>query len=285
MAPACLPALLLLALLGSSMAAVRHRTILITGCGSGIGRDCVTALARRGHKVLASTHTEAQAAKLRERAAADGMPVEVFKLDITDAADRAKAGELSIDVLINNAAIGESGSLAEVPLDRVRSAFETNLFATLALTQLCLRGMIARRRGSVIFISSLAGRVAAPFLLPYAMTKFSLSAAADGLHQELRQLDRNVHVSVVEPGAFHTGFNQRMIAKKYEWMRQASYFQDQIDTLQAREQRMFALLELRSTTPIVRKIVQAAESDRPRFRYSAPWWQSAGVRLMRVFGK
>ena len=267
------------------MAAVRHRTILITGCGSGIGRDCVMALARRGHKVLASTHTEAQAAKLREQAAADGMPVEVFKLDITDAADRAKAGELSIDVLINNAAIGESGSLAEVPLDRVRNAFETNLFATLALTQLCLRGMIARRRGTVIFISSLAGRVAAPFLLPYAMTKFSLSAAADGLRQELRELDRNVHVSVVEPGAFHTGFNQRMIAKKYEWMRQGSYFQDQIDTLKAREQRMFALLELRSTTPIVRKIVQAAEADRPRFRYSAPWWQSAGVQLMRVFGK
>ena len=98
------------------MAAVHHRTILITGCGSGIGRDCVMALARRGHKVLASTHTEAQAVKLREQAAAVGMPVDVFKLDITNAADRAKAGELSIDVLINNAAIGESGSLAEFRL-------------------------------------------------------------------------------------------------------------------------------------------------------------------------
>ena len=53
----------------------------------------------------------------------------------------------------------------------------------------------------------------------------------------------------------------------------------------AREQRMFALLELRSTAPIVRKIVQAAEADRPRFRYSAPWWQSTGVQLLRVFGK
>jgi len=267
------------------MAVVRRRTILITGSGSGIGRDCAIALSRRGHKVLASTHTEAQADKLRALAAADGVTVEAFKLDITDEADRAKADALSIDVLINNAAIGESGSLAEVPLDRVRSAFDTNLFATLALTQLCLRGMMARRRGTVIFISSLAGRVASPFLLPYAMTKFSLSAAADGLRQELKQLDRNVHACVVEPGAFHTGFNQRMIAKKYEWMRRGSYFQDQLDSLKAREQRMFALLELRSTAPIVRKIVQAAEANRPRFRYSAPWWQSAGVQLLRVFGK
>jgi short-subunit dehydrogenase len=267
------------------MAIARRRTILITGSGSGIGRDCAMALARRAHNVLASTHTESQAEHLREQAAVEGLPIEAFKLDITDEADLAKAEETSIDVLINNAAIGESGSLAEVPLDRVRSAFETNVFATLALNQLCLRGMIARRHGTVIFISSLAGRVAAPFLLPYAMTKFSLSAAADGLRQELKQLDRNIHVSVVEPGAFHTGFNQRMIARKYEWMRQGSYFEDQLDTLKAREQRMFDLLELSSTAPIVRKIIQAAEADRPRFRYSAPWWQSTGVQLLRIFGK
>ena len=90
--------------------AVARRAILITGSGSGIGRDCANALARRGQKVLAGSHTEAQAAKSRERAAADGMP-ERFKLDITDDADRAKAGELSIDILINNAAIGEFGFL------------------------------------------------------------------------------------------------------------------------------------------------------------------------------
>lgn len=266
------------------MAVVPHRTILITGSGSGIGRDCAMAFAQRGHKVLASTHTEAQAAKLRELIV-EGLKLDAFKLDITDDGDRAKAGELGIDVLINNAAVGESGSLADVPLDRVREVFETNLFATLALTQVCLRGMVERRRGTVIFISSLAGRVASPFLMPYAMTKFALSVAADGLRQELKWLDRNLHVSVVEPGAFHTGFNQRMLAKKYQWMRQRSYFQDQVDAIKAHEQRMFALLELRSTTPIVRQIVRAAEADRPRFRYSAPWWQSVGVQLLRALGK
>lgn len=266
------------------MAVARRRTILITGSGSGIGRDCVMVLAQRGHKVLASTHTEAQAKNL-EGVLTDGSTVEAFKLDITEEADRAKVSELAIDVLINNAAIGDSGSLAEVPLDRVRDVFETNLFATLELTQVCLRGMVARRRGTVIFISSLAGRVASPFLLPYAMTKFSLSAAADGLRQELSRLDRNLHVSVVEPGAFHTGFNQRMLAKKYEWMRRSSYFHDQVDALKMREQRMFALLELRSTAPIVRRIVQAAEAERPRFRYSAPWWQSTGVQMLRALGK
>ena len=94
-----------------------------------------------------------------------------------------------------------------------------------------------------------------------------------------------MHVAVVEPGAFHTGFNQKMIAKKYAWMRHGSYFQDQLPALKAREDRIFALLELRSTRPIVRKIVRAVEAQNPHFRYVAPWWQGLGVGLLRAAGK
>jgi len=259
--------------------------VLITGSGSGIGRDCVAALAERGHKIYATTHREDQAARLKCDLADRGGTIAAFKLDITDAQDRATAADLPIDVLINNAAVGDTGSLAEVPLDRVRACFETNLFATLALTQTCLKGMIGRGSGTVIFVSSLAGRMASPFLMPYAMTKFALSGAADALRQELSRLGKDLHVAVVEPGAYHTGFNQRMIAKKYEWMKQGSYFQDQLDAIKAEEQRKFALLELHSTRSIVRRIVQAAEAERPRLRYVAPWWQGAGVQLMRVLGK
>jgi short-subunit dehydrogenase len=264
------------------MASSSKKRVLITGSGSGIGRDTVLALADREHTVYATTHTEAQAA---QRKCAGSAGIEAFKLDITDSSDRARAAELPIDVLVNNAAVGESGSLAEVPLERVRATFETNLFATLALTQVVLKGMVARRSGTVIFISSLAGRVPTPFLMPYSMTKFALSAAADALRQEMAQLDCGVHIAVVEPGAFHTGFNQRMIAKKYEWMRHGSYFANRIAELKAQEQRQFAILELRSTCAVVRKIVQAVEAEKPRLRYVAPWWQGFGVRLMRAFGK
>jgi len=264
------------------MATSSKKRVLITGSGSGIGRDTALKLAKRGHTVYATTHTEAQAVEWKRAGSAK---VEAFKLDVTDSSDRARAAEIPIDVLINNAAVGESGSLAEVPLERVRATFETNLFATLALTQAVLKGMIARRGGTVIFISSLAGRVPIPFLMPYAMTKFALSAAADALRQEIAQLDCGVHIAVVEPGAFHTGFNQRMIARKYEWMRQGSYFADRIAELKAQEQRQFAILELRSTRSIVRRIVKAVEAEKPRLRYVAPWWQGFGVRVMRVFGK
>jgi len=259
------------------------RTVLITGSGRGIGRDTALELARRGHSVLATTHTEEQAAALNAMAERDGLPLRSFKLDVTVADDRRRILDHEIDVLINNAGTGESGSLAEIDVDRVRSNFEVNVFGPLELTQLALLQMLPRDRGTVIFISSLAGRVTIPFLGPYAMTKFSLSGGVEALRKELSRISRNVHVVLVEPGSYHTGFNQRNIAKKYAWMDERSYFWPIFDQIRVDEERYFRILEQRSTASIVRKIVQAAEAERPRRRYVAPWWQGAGVRLLRVF--
>jgi short-subunit dehydrogenase len=264
------------------MADSTKKRVLITGSGSGIGRAAALRLAKRGHSIYATTHSEEQALALK---AVGSSGIEAFKLDITEPGDRDRAAALPIDVLINNAAVGQSGSLAEVPIERVRQTFETNLFATLMLTQAILAGMVERRRGTIIFISSLVGRMPAPFFMPYAMTKFALSAGADALRQELAELDCGVHSVVVEPGAYHTGFNQKMVASKYEWMGAQSYFRDKIPVLKAREERLLALLELRSTRSIVRRIVRATEAEKPRLRYSAPWWQAAGVRLMRMVGR
>jgi short-subunit dehydrogenase len=260
------------------------KTILITGAGSGIGQDTAWALAALGHKVIATTFDEAQAARLRAQAESRGVALQVFKLDITSAADREQILALELDVLINNAGIGESGSLAEVDVDRIRKVFEVNVFATLELTQLALRGMIARRRGTVLFVSSIAGRVPMPFLMPYSMSKFALSAAGAGLRAELEQLRCNVHVALIEPGAIHTGFNQAMTDRKYTWMGPQSYFAGQAERMKAQEARTFAFLEARSTRSIVAQIVKAAQARKPRLRYVAPWVQGVGVRLARIFG-
>ena len=246
--------------------------------------DAAFALATRGHQVYASTFSDAQAEALRAECANRRLPLNIFRMDITSEADRAQISALTFDVLINNAGIGESGSLAEVDIARIRKVFEVNLFATLALTQLALKPMIERGGGTVLFVSSIAGRVPMPFLMPYSMTKFALSAAGAGLRAEMDQLGRNVQIALIEPGAIHTGFNQTMMGKKYDWMGPNSYFHAQAAQMKAKERKTFAFLEARTTHSIVKQIIKAAEARRPRLRYVAPWIQGVMIRLARMAG-
>jgi short-subunit dehydrogenase len=259
------------------------KTILITGAGSGIGKDAALALAKRGHRVIATTETEEQAAALKNDASSLSLSLEVFKLDITLETDRSKITGYDIDVLINNAATGETGSLSEIPIERVRRNFEVNVFAPIELTQLALKGIMKKGKGTVIFVSSLAGRAPFAFLNPYSMTKFALSGGMAALRDELHRVAKNVHVTLIEPGTYATGFNQKMLAKKYEWMNEGSYFYKIISALRNEDAR-FASVELKSTASIVRKIVKAAEAKKPHLRYVAPCYQGLGVRILRIFG-
>src|SRR5438105_4337363 len=121
------------------------KTVMITGAGSGFGKGASLALAGRGHRVIATSETDAQAAALR----AEAPQLTVEKLDITSA-DVDKAAGWDIDVLINNAGVGQTGPMADVPLDRVRHLFDVNVFGTLAVTQKILPRMVATAAGRVI---------------------------------------------------------------------------------------------------------------------------------------
>ena len=121
-----------------------------------------------------------------------------------------------------------------------------------------------------------------PFMGPYVMTKFALEAAIDALRIELRPL--GLKVSIVEPGAYATGFNEKMHAKKYEWLDEDSAYGNHKKFIHFFEQSNFRL-QSRNTPRIARQVVRAAEARRPRARYVAPWWQGAGVRLLRMLGR
>jgi len=259
------------------------KTILITGAGTGIGKDAAKSLLARGHTVYATTYSETEAAALQAEL---GQAARVFKLDITNPEDRAKIADLGLDVLVNNAAQNLSGSLAEVKIDRVRRLFEVNLFSSLELTQIAIRSMIARGGGTVIFMSSITGRVPEPFVMPYSMTKFAISAAAAGLRAEMKELGKGIHVSVVEPGPYNTGFNQKMVGYQFENAEQeGSLFSSaQIAARKKAIDARLKWLEVGSTDSIVKKIITAAEAKNPRLRYVAPWTFALLVRLMRIFG-
>jgi len=186
------------------------KTVLITGAGSGFGKGASLALAAREHRVIATTETEAQAVALR----ADAPQLTVEKLDITTS-DVAKAAEWDIDVLINNAGAGQTGPMADVPLERVRHLFEVNVFGTLAMTQSVLPRMVAKGSGRIIIVSSIAGVVSGPAFGPYSMTKHALEAMGKALRAELAS--QGIDVTLLNPGPYLTGFNDRMADSMWEW--------------------------------------------------------------------
>ncbi len=134
--------------------------------------------------------------------------VELFKLDILDPIDCEKAWKYDIDILVNNAGIGQTGPLAEMPVDLIREVMETNTFSTLEFSQPFIQKMVKKGKGKVIFLSSIAGLTTSAFLGPYNASKHALEAIAQCLRDELKPF--GVTVATINPGPFKTGFNDRM---------------------------------------------------------------------------
>jgi NAD(P)-dependent dehydrogenase (short-subunit alcohol dehydrogenase family) len=105
------------------------KRILITGAGTGFGRGAALGLAEKGHDVIAAVYDPKQISEIKREAAVRGVSLRAEKLDLLSESDRQAAFEWDIDVLVNNAAIGESGPIGEIPLELVRRVFDVNVFA------------------------------------------------------------------------------------------------------------------------------------------------------------
>jgi NAD(P)-dependent dehydrogenase (short-subunit alcohol dehydrogenase family) len=187
------------------------KTVLITGAGSGFGRMAAGMLASRGHKVLATVLNEEQAADLRKAEP----KLTVAKLDITNASDVATVDQWDMDVFIANAAVGQTGPLSLIPLERLRAVFEVNVFATFAITQRVAQAMRRKRAGRIIIMSSIGGVRAGVGSGPYTMTKHAIQAFGTALRAELKAF--GVDVCLINPGPYATGFNDRMANNPGTW--------------------------------------------------------------------
>jgi NAD(P)-dependent dehydrogenase (short-subunit alcohol dehydrogenase family) len=183
------------------------RTALVTGASSGIGEACARTLADAGWRVLAGVRNEGDAPK----------DTEEVLLDVTDAEQIGAAANAveELDGLVNNAGIALAAPLEFVPLEELRHQLEVNLVGQVAVTQAFLPAL-RRARGRIVFIGSIAGRSALPFLAPYAASKHALEAVADSLRLELRPF--GVDVSIVEPGTIRTPIWTRSAARADELM-------------------------------------------------------------------
>lgn len=180
-------------------------TVLITGAGSGFGKGAAIELAARGHAVVAATETTEQADAL----ATEHPELTTMKLDVTSSSDIEKAGDLGLDVLINNAGMGVMAPMTTVPMNKVRASFDVNVFGMVEMCQAVAPGMIERGSGRIINVSSVAGKLASPLTSPYCMTKHAVEAFTVSLRGELAP--HGVDVCKVNPGPYNTGFNDRMV--------------------------------------------------------------------------
>jgi NAD(P)-dependent dehydrogenase (short-subunit alcohol dehydrogenase family) len=185
------------------------KTVLITGAGSGFGRMAASQLAQRGHKVIATVLNDQQAAELSKAEP----KLTVAKLDITK--DVTAVDKWDPDVFIANAAIGQTGPLSLIPLERLRAVFEVNVFATFAVTQRVAQKMRKKRAGRIIIMSSIGGVRAGVGSGPYTMTKHAIQAFGTALRAELKAF--GVDVCLINPGPFATGFNDRMAMNPGDW--------------------------------------------------------------------
>ncbi len=198
------------------------KTILITGAGSGLGKGAALGLADKGHKVIAGVEIWPQVTALRGEAAKAGIELEVIKLDILSDIDRQNAYKYDLDILVNNAGIGETGPIAEIPVQLVRNVFEVNVFGSLEFTQPFARRFAEKRKGKIVFVSSMAGVSTYPYLCPYNASKHAVEAIAQCMKDELKEF--GVQVCTINPGAYRTGFNDRMYDSLDQWYDPESNF-------------------------------------------------------------
>ncbi|HEX3047196.1 MAG TPA: SDR family oxidoreductase, partial [Bacillota bacterium] len=187
---------------------MESKTILITGCSSGQGRDLAENLTKAGYRVAATA---------RNPEDLTGLSAELkLKLDVTDepsiqiAVSKVIEKFGKIDILINNAGFAIRSTIEEAPEELLREMFEVNVFGNLRMVRAVAPHMRSRKSGMIITIGSLAGKVSIPVNGNYSMTKFALEALNDALRLELGLF--GIKVVLIEPGNIHTKFKENAVS-------------------------------------------------------------------------
>ena len=246
-----------------------RKTILITGCSSGIGYDAAHALHKRGWRVFATCRSQADC----DRLISEGL--ESFPLDQSDTASMTAAVEETLsrtggtlDALFNNAAFGFPAAVEDVPTDALRSIFETNLFGYHELTRQVIPIMRAQGHGRILNCSSVLGFAALKMRGAYNSTKFAMEGLTDTLRIEMR--GTGINVVLIQPGPITSKLRQNSIPHFEKWINwQASARkQEYEDKVLKRlyEDRGADRFELPASA-VSDKVWQALTDENPKARY------------------
>ncbi|ATB70744.1 putative NAD(P)-dependent oxidoreductase YbbO-like [Sulfurospirillum diekertiae] len=260
----------------------KARSILITGCSSGIGYTCAHGLQKQGYNVFATCRKDEDVKRLQ----AEGL--NACKLDLCDSGSLhvALAWMLSqtdgrIDVLFNNASFGQPGAVEDLKRDVLREQFETNVFGSVELTNLVLPYMRKQGHGRIIFNSSILGFVAMSYRGAYNASKFAIEGLADTLRLELH--GSGVDVVLIEPGPIRSHFRKNALAKflaniDQERSAHKVIYEKTLERLQKSGDSAFTL----GAEAVLKVLVEAIESKKPKFRYPVTFPTKLFTLLKRI---
>lgn len=256
------------------------RSILITGCSSGIGLAAASDLKARGWRVFATARQDADLDRLR------ALGIEAFRLEMADPASIADCAERALRLtdgrlgaLFANAAFGQVGAIEDVPPAAMRQQFEVNFFGVHDLTCRLLPVMRRQGAGRIVLCSSVLGLMTAPYRGAYSASKFALEAMADALRLELH--DTGIGVSLIEPGPIRTRFLDNALTAfraniDIDRSPHASSYKRRLVSMAAGGKSTFKL----EPEAVVRRLRHALESPRPKARYfvTTPTYVAAALK-------
>ena len=244
------------------------RTVLVTGCSSGIGLATAHYLKARGWRVFASARQATDVARL------EATGFEALQLDVADPASITAAlrglaahGVDGLDALVNNAGLALPGAVEDLSRANLQRQFDVNFFGLLDLTRQVLPGMRRRGRGRIVMVSSILGRVAMPWRGAYNASKFALEGITDTLRMELR--GSGIHVALVNPGPVQSRFRDNSLLNFDKEVRAegsvhaADYARLRAETGAQKDKQPFTV----GPEVVAAHIARALEARRPRARY------------------
>jgi NAD(P)-dependent dehydrogenase (short-subunit alcohol dehydrogenase family) len=187
---------------------------VVTGSSFGIGFETSLLLARNGFFTYATMRNLGKSNKIIELKQKEKLPLEVLKLDVADdksvkeAIEKIANEQETIDVLVNNAGYGLLGPLEELSIEEFKEQFEANVFGVIRVTQSVLPIMRMQRHGTIVNISSVAGRMGFPLTPAYVSSKFALEGLSESMAYELEQF--GIKVILIEPGVIKTNFDNNL---------------------------------------------------------------------------
>jgi NAD(P)-dependent dehydrogenase (short-subunit alcohol dehydrogenase family) len=189
---------------------IKRGVALVTGSSSGIGYETALILARNGFDTFATMRNLSKSKEITEVAKKENLSLGVLKLDVTndssvvDAIDNILKEKKSLEVVVNNAGYGLMGSIEDSSLNEIKSQFETNFFGAIRVMRKVLPIMRKQKAGTIVNVSSVAGRIGFPMGSSYVSSKFALEGLSESMSYELEQF--GIKMILIEPGVINTNF-------------------------------------------------------------------------------